>query len=109
MAIKKDTAARAAALKYHEVSDRAPKVIAKGRGHVAEEIIEIAEKYDITIKEDPDLIEILYKLDLNEAIPPETYTVVAEILSFVYLTNEKYKARYGGEAKDGKIVNQPEK
>jgi flagellar biosynthesis protein len=82
---------RAAALKYQSKSDNAPKVIAKGKGKVAERIIEIAKEHNIYIHNDPDLIEVLYQLDLNEDIPSELYVVVAELLAFVYSLNSGKK------------------
>ncbi len=82
---------RATALKYQSKSDNAPKVIAKGKGKVAERIIEIAKEHNIYIHNDPDLIEVLYQLDLNEDIPSELYVVVAELLAFVYSLNSGKK------------------
>ncbi|MCD4715484.1 MAG: EscU/YscU/HrcU family type III secretion system export apparatus switch protein, partial [Desulfobacterales bacterium] len=60
---------RAVALKYQPESDNAPKVTAIGKGKVADKIIEIAREHNIHIHNDPDLIEILSQLDLNEEIP----------------------------------------
>ena len=82
-----DKQKRAVAIKYRAKSDKAPKVIAKGSGEVAEKIIEIAREHNLYIHNDPDLIEVLSKLDLNEEIPPEIYVVVAELLAFVYSLN----------------------
>ena len=82
---------RAAALRYQSKSDNAPKIIAKGKGKVAEKIIEIAKEHNIYIHDDPDLIEVLYQLDLNEDIPSELYVVVAELLAFVYSLNSGKK------------------
>lgn len=78
----------AVALQYNLNQDQAPKVIAKGRGNLAQKIIQIAEENDIYIEEDQDLIEILLQLELNEEIPEELYEVVAEILSFVFTVEE---------------------
>jgi flagellar biosynthesis protein len=78
---------KAIALQYHPKSDNAPKVTAKGKGKVAEKIIEIARKNNIYIHNDPDLIEILSQLDINEEIPPDLYIVAAELLAFVYSLN----------------------
>jgi flagellar biosynthesis protein len=78
---------RAVALKYQPESDNAPKVTAIGKGKVAEKIIEIAREHNIHIHNDPDLIEVLSQLDLNEEIPPSLYVIVAELLGFVYSLN----------------------
>ena len=89
---KKSRQKRAAVgLKYQPKLDNAPRVIAKGKGKVAEKIIEIAMEHNIYIHNDPDLIEVLSQLDLNEEIPPELYVVVAELLSFVYSINSGKK------------------
>ena len=78
---------KAAALKYRPKIDSAPRVIAKGQGKVAEKIIEIAKAHHLHIQSDPDLIEVLSRLDINEEIPPHLYIVVAELLAFVYSLN----------------------
>jgi flagellar biosynthesis protein len=78
---------KAVALKYDKQKDDAPRVVAKGQGQVAENIIELAKKHDIPIKDDPDLIEVLSSLEINEAIPSEIYVAVAELLAFVYSAN----------------------
>ena len=80
---------KAVALKYDKKKDGAPKVVAKGQGKVAENIIELAKKHDIPIKDDPDLVEVLSSLDLNQEIPSEIYAAVAELLAFVYSLNSK--------------------
>ncbi|MEA1945795.1 MAG: EscU/YscU/HrcU family type III secretion system export apparatus switch protein [Thermodesulfobacteriota bacterium] len=77
----------ALALKYQPKSDNAPRVTAKGKGKVAEKIIEIAKKNNIYIHNDPDLIEILSQLDINDEIPADLYIVAAELLAFVYSLN----------------------
>jgi len=78
---------KAVALKYDRKTTDAPKVTAKGKGKVAQKIIELAKKHDIPIKDDPDLIEILSSLEINEEIPAEIYVAVAELLAFVYSMN----------------------
>jgi len=75
---------KAAALKYDAQVNSAPIVKAKGKGTVAEKIIQIAQEHNIPIKEDLDLVELLVQLDLEQEIPPELYKIVAEILAFVY-------------------------
>ena len=75
---------KAAALKYDAQTSSAPVVKAKGMGDVAEKIIQLAREHNIPIKEDPDLVELLIQLDLEQEIPSELYKIVAEILSFVY-------------------------
>ena len=78
---------KAVAIQYDRLHDSAPKVTAKGKGKVAHKIIELAKEYNIPIKNDPDLIEVLSSLELNEEIPSEIYVAVAELLAFVYSAN----------------------
>ena len=73
----------AVALGYDPNEDNAPKVIASGKGLVAEKIIEQAKENDIPLQTDSKLADTLSHLDIGEAIPPELYEVVAEILVFV--------------------------
>lgn len=80
----------AVAISYNE-KDAAPRVIAKGRGEIAERIISIALENKIPIQEDRVLASALSQVDLEEAIPPELYSVVAEILAFVYRLRLKNK------------------
>jgi flagellar biosynthesis protein len=82
---------KAVALKYLPQEERAPKVVAKGEGYIAQEIKRIAEKYGIPIKEDNDLVELLAKVDLDMEIPQELYAAVAEILAWVYRANSEIK------------------
>lgn len=72
------------ALRYDIDRDKAPLVIASGRGPVADEILRIAEDNKIPLYEDPELVKLLSKLELDTEIPPELYTLVAEVLFFVY-------------------------
>ncbi|MBU0599631.1 EscU/YscU/HrcU family type III secretion system export apparatus switch protein [bacterium] len=82
---------KAAALKYKREKDQAPVIVAKGRGIVAQRIVEIAKECHIPIYEDHDLTEALSLLDINKEIPEELYQVVAEVLVFVYSLNQKWK------------------
>lgn len=73
---------QAIALEY-DPDDEAPIVIATGKGALAERIIERAKESDVPVHRDDKLAETLARLDIGEAIPPELYEVVAEILVFV--------------------------
>jgi flagellar biosynthesis protein len=75
---------KAVALKYEKKKDNAPKIVAKGKGSIAENIIKTAREYDIYIKEDPELVEVLSTLDLYQEIPESLYKAIAEILIFIY-------------------------
>ncbi len=80
----------AVALKYKTFEQAAPSVVAKGAGEIAEKIIKIAKENGIPIKEDPDLVETLSRLDLNREIPPELYHVIAEVLAWIYKVNKQF-------------------
>lgn len=72
----------AVALQYN-VGEEAPKIIASGKGILAEKILDKAKESDIPVYEDEKLANTLSKLDIGDMIPPELYGVVAEILVFV--------------------------
>ncbi len=80
---------KAVALRYDREQDDAPTVTAKGQGKVAENIIELAREHGIPIKDDPDLVEVLASLEIDQEIPPEIYVAVAELLAFVYSANSE--------------------
>lgn len=82
---------QAVALEY-DPADSAPKVIAMGRGALADKIIEQAKQADVPIHKDDKLANTLSKLQIGEMIPPELYEVVAEILMFVD-SMDKIKAK----------------
>ncbi len=73
----------ATALKYNKLEDEVPKLVAKGMGKIAENIIEKAGEYDIPTYEDERLSQQLYNLSLGDDIPEELYQVVAEVLIFI--------------------------
>src|SRR5665811_756879 len=79
----------ALAIHYDKDKDRAPKIVAKGKGTIAEKILDLARENNIPIHEDPDLIEVLSKLDLGQEIPAELYKLIAEVLVYVYRSNNK--------------------
>lgn len=75
---------KAIALGYDRLEDNAPKVLAKGSGHVAGRIVELAKEKGVKLYEDAALVEALSAVDLGEEIPEELYRVVAEVLAFIY-------------------------
>jgi flagellar biosynthesis protein len=75
---------RAAALRYERPTDRAPRVVARGEGYVAERIIAAAREHGIPIHEDRELVQVLSKLEIDAEIPLEVFQAVAEILAFLY-------------------------
>ena len=74
---------QAVALTY-EHGEFAPKVLASGKGLVAEQIIAKAKEHQIYIHESKDLVGLLMQVDLDENIPPAFYQAVAEILAWLY-------------------------
>ena len=84
-------AAKAVALNYKRGEDPAPRVVASGRGEVAERIIAMALAHDVKLREDGDLVEILERIDLDETIPLEAFVAVAEILAHVYMANNRMR------------------
>ncbi|QOR68544.1 EscU/YscU/HrcU family type III secretion system export apparatus switch protein [Cytobacillus suaedae] len=79
----------AVALSYDSSKHFAPRLTAKGKGEVAENIIKIAKEQNIPIQDDPTLVELLSQLKINETIPEELYQVVAEIFAFIYKVDKK--------------------
>jgi len=79
----------AIALRYSPETGSAPKIVAKGEGFVAEEILRIARENDIPLRQDPALAGALATLDIGAQIPPELFRAVAEVLAFVYKMNGK--------------------
>lgn len=79
----------AVALRYLSDEDEAPRVIARGRGSLAERILDLARQHHIPVHRDSDLVEVLVRLDLDQLIPPDLYKAVAEILAYIYRVNKK--------------------
>lgn len=88
----------AVALEYEPDTDRAPKVVAGGHGHIAERIIETAEEHNVPVHQDENLAKSLAEIEIGEYIPPELYQVVAEVLLFVD-SMDKIKGRWDQERK----------
>lgn len=82
----------AVAIKYDLAKDRAPRVIARGKGAIADRIMETAREHGIPVHEDPELLEALARLEVQQEIPAELYQVMAEVLTFIYKANKKKAA-----------------
>ena len=79
---------RAVALRYDpDRGDAAPKVVAKGRGRLADQILDAAKKNAVPVRQDANLVQVLSRLNLDQEIPPEVYQAVAAILAFLYKVN----------------------
>ncbi len=80
---------QAVALRYDPAENAAPKVVAKGRGRLAEQILEQARQHAVPIRQDPNLVRVLSRLNLDQEIPPELYQAVAVILAFLHRVNTR--------------------
>ena len=93
MSGKKFVRKEAIALNYNPENNNSPTVVAKGKGKIAENIIEKAALNDVPIYEDKNLVELLGNLDLNESIPEELYEAVAEVFAFIYRLDRNYETK----------------
>ena len=84
-----DKSKKAVAIKYNKTRDRAPRVVAKGKGTTAQKIIDVAHMNNVPLHKDQNLAQLLESLDLDTEIPPELYQAVAEVLVFIYRLNSK--------------------
>ena len=75
--------AEAIALTYM-VGESAPRVVAKGRGLIAQEIIARAREAGVYVHESKELVALLMQVDLDSHIPPQLYVAVAELLAWLY-------------------------
>lgn len=92
---------QAVALAYLPDQHAAPVVKAKGKGAVADRIAQVAAENGVPVREDPSLVEVLSKLDLDQEIPPELYQLVAEILSYIYIIDQETR-EYGDKEGSGR-------
>lgn len=81
---------QAAVIRYDEENGKAPVVVASGKGQVAQQIIELAQKNNIHMQEDSSLVANLLDMDLGENIPPQLYSVMAEILLLIEEMEKNY-------------------
>ena len=79
----------AAALKYKEEENNAPRIVAFGKGALAEKIIQVARQNNIPFHEDPELACALSSLEIGQEIPFELYQAIAEVLAFVLYLDKK--------------------
>ena len=80
---------KAAALRYDKTKESAPRLVAKGEGKTAENIIKIAQLHNLPIQKDEDLIELLSNVEIDKEVPDALYKAVAEVFSFIYKTSKK--------------------
>ncbi|MBM7608342.1 flagellar biosynthesis protein [Lysinibacillus composti] len=92
MSGKKFVRNEAIALSYNPETTSGPVVVAKGKGKIANNILEQATLHDVPIYEDPNLVQLLGQLDLNESIPEELYQAVAEVFAFIYRLDQQHQS-----------------
>lgn len=80
---------QAIALAY-EAGDFAPRVVAKGKGVVAEQIIALAHEHEVFVHESKEMVSLLMQVDLDEHIPPALYLAIAEVLAWVYRLEQEH-------------------
>lgn len=85
---RSETRREAVALAYRE-TDAAPRVVAKGRGLIAEEIVARAKEHGIYVHESPELVALLMQVNLDQHIPPQLYVAVAEVLAWLYRLEQR--------------------
>jgi len=78
-----DKTREAIALAYSQ-TDAAPRVVAKGKGLIAEQIIARAKEHGVYVHESPELVALLTQVDIDQSIPPQLYMAVAELLAWLY-------------------------
>lgn len=83
---------RAVAVKYTP-DQRAPKVTAKGKGHVADHIVHTAASNAVPVYKNQTLVNMLMAVELDREIPPEMYAAVAEVLAYVYRIDKNKATR----------------
>lgn len=88
---KSESYLTAVALAYQE-GQIAPKVVAKGRGLIAQEIIKRAKEAGIYVHESSELVALLMQVNLDDRIPPQLYVAVAELLAWLYRLEKENKS-----------------
>jgi flagellar biosynthesis protein len=91
----------AVALRHERGHDHIPRIVASGRGAIAEQILAVAFAEGVKVRQDADLAEVLSALDVGSEIPLEAFAAVAEILSYVYRANQTYRPRPPAAAATG--------
>lgn len=98
----------AVALGHDRDDRRPPKVVAGGRGRIAEQIMEIAFAHGVKVREDADLANLLSSIDIDSEIPVEAFAAVAEILTYVYQANTGMAADTNADGLAGQWSGEPD-
>lgn len=94
---EKEKIRKAAALQYNPMDDEAPRIIAMGKGDIAEKIIEAAGENNVPVYQDANLAQVLNSMNIGDEIPRELYGIVSEILVFISSLDRDYGEKYGIE------------
>lgn len=89
----------AVALRYDKDRENAPRVVAKGRGHVARQLLAVARKHAVPVYQNQTVSQLLMAVELDREIPPELYQAVANVLAYVYRLDGRASGR---KARTGK-------
>lgn len=100
--------ANAVAIAYNE-GDLAPRVVAKGKGAVAVEILKRAAEAGVYVHQSRELVQLLTRVDLDSQIPPELYLVIAELLAWLYRTDARHSGGLSSTRKNPTIRSGPAK
>ena len=95
MSEKNDEKQKTAVTLEYIPGETAPQIIASGKGHIADKIIEVAKDKNVPIHEDEKLAGTLSKLEIGDYIPEELYGVVAEVLVMVDRAENKVPRKRG--------------
>ena len=87
--MESDKMNKAVAMKYKTYQDNAPKIVAKGKGVIADKIIQKAKKFNISIFQNEELTDLLMNVELNQEIPEELYQSVIELFLWLHKTEKK--------------------
>lgn len=98
LAASADGEKQAVALSYKKGENVAPKIVAKGRGYLAESILQAAQAASVPVYKNKTLATMLMALELDREIPPALYSAVAEVLAYVYRMDQKEKKKQSPSA-----------
>ena len=90
---KKGFVQEAVAIRYDKAHEDAPRVVAKGRGYVAEQLLLIAKRHAVPVYQNQTVTQLLMAVELDREIPPELYQAVANVLAYVYRLDGSAAAR----------------
>lgn len=94
---KENKVKEVAALRYSPDSNKAPEIVAVGKGDIAEKILETARNSNVPIHTNDALAHTLAQMNIGDEIPPELYEVVAEVLVFVSNLDKSYGEKYASK------------